>query len=126
MAWKEKSTRQGKEKGRSSAAGKESIQLRSGVEPKDQRHDNIPTSQDRMRQPRKGIKTEPIGYVQAYQDHSFQPVGSSILHDVVDGQHGEEEYDRLERVEEHRDRTTDDPPEGDDEGYDKQGNLLEK
>jgi len=47
------------------------------------------------------------------------------LHDVVDGQHGEEEHDRLERVEEHRDRTTDDPPEGDDERDDKQCDLLE-
>ena len=55
------------------------------------------------------------GDAQAYQDHSFQPVRFSILHDIIDGQHGEEEHDRLERVEEHRERTTDDPSQGDDE-----------
>jgi hypothetical protein len=48
------------------------------------------------------------------------------LHDVVDGQNGKEEYDRLEGVEEHGDRTPDDPSEDDDERDDKQRDLLER
>lgn len=62
---------------------------------------------------------------QAYEDHSLQPIRFSILHDVVDSQHREEEDDRLERVEEHRERTTHDPSKGDDEWDDEQRNLLE-
>ena len=70
----------------------------------------------------KGMKKQSRGEpnAQAYQDHSFQPVRPSILHDVVEGQHGEEERDTLERVEEHRDRTTNDPPEDNDERDNKQ------
>jgi len=48
------------------------------------------------------------------------------LHDVVNGQHGKEEDDRLERIEEHGDRTPDDPSEDDDERDDEQRNLLER
>ena len=62
---------------------------------------------------------------QAYQDHSPQPVRSSILYDMADGQRGEEEDDRLEGVEEHSDRTFDDPSKGDDERDNEQHDLLE-
>jgi hypothetical protein len=57
--------------------------------------------------------------VRAYQDHPFQPIGSSILQDVVENRHREEEGDAFERVEEHRDRATDNPPKDDDERNDK-------
>jgi hypothetical protein len=79
----------------------------------------------RLRQLRKRGRQDEGSDAQANQDHSFQPIRFPVLHDVVDRQDGQEEHDRLERVKEHRKRTTDDPAKDDGEWDDKQRDLLD-
>lgn len=71
-----------------------------------------------------GLSVTVSSYVSsAERAGGLTPVRPAILNRVVDNEDREEEHDRLERVEEERERLLDDPRQDRDEGNDEKGDL---